>query len=202
MNLGFLLPKMGADVLLEHAAESWPQVMKSPVKRVDAVTQSMAAKWTYLQTEKLLFWCISGWDRKKKNITSVENKINLQNYIHVTLHFLMPVNKIIDIVCKNPAPFSVTRYTADECVSIVHTFSVTCEHWGSTGIETRWERLFAIELPLPVRYGELTPFLSDASGVCAVFAQTWFSMISSHNEELPVILSQETVSPDTWGFSK
>lgn len=39
-----LLPKMGTDVLLQHAAESRPQVMKSPVKRVDAVTQSMAAK--------------------------------------------------------------------------------------------------------------------------------------------------------------
>ena len=40
---------MGTDVLLQHAAESRPQVMKSPVKRIDAVTQSMAAKWTHLQ---------------------------------------------------------------------------------------------------------------------------------------------------------
>lgn len=42
---------MGTDVLLQHAAESWPQVMKSPVKCEDAVTQSMAAKWAYLEKE-------------------------------------------------------------------------------------------------------------------------------------------------------
>lgn len=41
---------MGADVLLQHAAESRPQVVKSPVKRVDAVTQWMAAEWTHLET--------------------------------------------------------------------------------------------------------------------------------------------------------
>lgn len=44
-----LLPEVGADVLLQHAAESWPQVMQSPVKRVDAMTQSMAAKRAHLQ---------------------------------------------------------------------------------------------------------------------------------------------------------
>lgn len=44
LSSGFLLPKMSADVLLQHAAESRPQVMKSPVKRVDAVSQRMAAK--------------------------------------------------------------------------------------------------------------------------------------------------------------
>lgn len=44
---------MSADVLLQHAAESWPQVMKSPVKCVDAVTHNMAAKWTYLEEEHL-----------------------------------------------------------------------------------------------------------------------------------------------------
>ena len=53
-NVSFLLPKMGADVLLQHAAESRPQVMKSPVKRVDAVTQRMAAKRTHLQREDWL----------------------------------------------------------------------------------------------------------------------------------------------------
>ena len=45
---------MGADVLLQHAAESRPQVMQSPVKRVDAVTQRMAAKRAHLEEEHLL----------------------------------------------------------------------------------------------------------------------------------------------------
>lgn len=54
VSSGFLLPKMRADVLLQHAAESRPQVVKSPVKRVDAMTQHMAAKRTYLGKKDLL----------------------------------------------------------------------------------------------------------------------------------------------------
>jgi len=53
---------MGADVLLQHAAEGRPQVMKSPVKRVDAVTQCVAAKRTYLEKEGVsscyLLWSV------------------------------------------------------------------------------------------------------------------------------------------------
>ncbi len=48
---------MSVDVLLQHAAESWPQVVKSPVECVDAVTQNMAAKWTHLEKEHLLLIC-------------------------------------------------------------------------------------------------------------------------------------------------
>lgn len=44
VSSGFLLPKMGADVLLQHAAERRPQVVKSPVECVDTMTQCMAAK--------------------------------------------------------------------------------------------------------------------------------------------------------------
>lgn len=43
-GLRYFLPEVCADVLLQHAAESRPQVVESAVKRVDAVTQSMAAK--------------------------------------------------------------------------------------------------------------------------------------------------------------
>lgn len=42
---------MGTDVLLQHSAESRPQVVKSPVKRVDAVTQRMAAERTHLEKD-------------------------------------------------------------------------------------------------------------------------------------------------------
>lgn len=50
-----LLPEVGANVLLQHAAERRPQVMEPPVKGVDAVAQGVAAKRTHLQkTETLL----------------------------------------------------------------------------------------------------------------------------------------------------
>ena len=52
---------MGTDVLLQHAAESRPQVMKSPVKRIDAVTQSMAAKWTHLQKRQKIINDRKSW---------------------------------------------------------------------------------------------------------------------------------------------
>lgn len=42
---------MCADVLLQHAAESRPQVVKPPVERVDAVSQRAAAKRTHLERE-------------------------------------------------------------------------------------------------------------------------------------------------------
>lgn len=44
VHCGSLLPEMGTDVLLQHAAESRPQVVESPVKGVDAVAQGVTAK--------------------------------------------------------------------------------------------------------------------------------------------------------------
>lgn len=54
VNSGSLLPEVGADVLLQHAAESRPQVMKSPVKRVDALAQDVTPKGTDLGNDRSL----------------------------------------------------------------------------------------------------------------------------------------------------
>lgn len=48
VNCGSLLPEVRTDVLLQHAAESRPQVVESPVKRVDAVAQGVTAEGTNL----------------------------------------------------------------------------------------------------------------------------------------------------------
>lgn len=55
VHCGPLLPEVGADVLLQHAAESRPQVVESPVKRVDALAQGvtpegtdLAKRWPFL----------------------------------------------------------------------------------------------------------------------------------------------------------
>lgn len=44
VHCGSLLPEVGTDVLLQHAAQSRPQVVESPVKGVDAVAQGMTAE--------------------------------------------------------------------------------------------------------------------------------------------------------------
>lgn len=44
VDCGSLLPEMGTDVLLQHAAESRSQVVESPVKGVDAVAQGVTAE--------------------------------------------------------------------------------------------------------------------------------------------------------------
>lgn len=49
---GSLLPEVGADVLLQHAAESRPQVVKSPVKRVDALAQDVTPEGTDLGKDR------------------------------------------------------------------------------------------------------------------------------------------------------
>lgn len=52
VDSGSLLPEVGADVLLQHAAESRPQVVKSPVKGVDALAQGVTPEGTDLGKDR------------------------------------------------------------------------------------------------------------------------------------------------------
>lgn len=85
---------MGADVLLQHAAESRPQVMKSPVKREDAVTQRMAAKWTYLQKRILIVKSVTGkrllWSPVLLVVSGLETTVKIcRSQNHISLAFGM-----------------------------------------------------------------------------------------------------------------
>lgn len=161
---------MGADVLLEHAAESRPQMMKSPVKREDTVTQSMAAKWTHLQTEI----------QKKAHITWREQDKSSKSFIPITLHFPMCVNETDMWKSRSPQNFktgqcsAISRYTADECVCIFHLH----KYWNSDEIRKTklnlWWRFCTAE--------------NSWTRACCIRSLTG-------HDKLPVILSQEAKSP-------
>lgn len=73
-----LLPEVGADVLLQHAAESRPQVVKPPVKRVDALAQGVTPEGTDLGGETT----IAGYHRKGERREALWRTTDSNQYPH------------------------------------------------------------------------------------------------------------------------